>query len=127
MEEEPPSTAYTAEAEELADNIETSVHQLAAVCDRVIQVEEYMKTNSLVGGSKEFKYADEMLTQALLQLDSIPTYGVSKVRSYRKGIVLEVQKLAAVLDHIRDNRYPPVTQYTNYSRHNTGTSSKKKG
>eukprot|EP00116_Pleurobrachia_bachei_P012674 sb/3472936/ len=102
---------------ELADKIERSFDKLADILEGVVELDYTVKSKQL--DSPQFKRVDEQLTQYMIELDTVESHGVDEVRQYRKDIVLkdnnvslQAQGVGNVLDHIRDNGYPPIQPYT---------------
>lgn len=102
--EETPGTSqqlYSEETLQLAEKIEASFQKLSSILECVIEIDQFIKSNRIEKGSKEFQYVDEILTRSLIELDSVETHGVTEVKDYRRQVILKVNGIAAVIDKIR--------------------------
>jgi hypothetical protein len=96
------SAAYSDDVLQLAEKIESSFRQLAAILEEAVELDHYLRTHEVIKNSKQFNYIDEMLTRCLLRIDEVQTHGVQEVRQYRREVVVKVNGIAAVLDLIRE-------------------------
>ncbi|GAV02924.1 hypothetical protein RvY_13426 [Ramazzottius varieornatus] len=76
----------------------TPLEKIEEINEHVKELEKRINDFQGSKGDYEYKLLDELLTQAILKLDLIPTDGVEEVRNARKRSVKRVHELVSLLE-----------------------------